>query len=210
MDRRAILAALIRDRFDGSQAKFARAIKRSPSLVNQWLTGKTAIGDAVSRHIEITLGLGLGYFDGRPMPAPVEPGQDFVPIERVQLKLQAGITGFTVEHMDGNGPPIFFRRDFIESKGWRPDKLYALKVAGDSMEPALYDGDLVVINTADTTPRDGEVFAVNYEGQLVIKRLRRDAGLWWLDSDNPRYKPKLCDEHAIIIGRVVYKQSERI
>lgn len=144
------------------------------------------------------------------MPAPVEPGQDFVPIERVQLKLQAGITGFTVEHMDGNGPPIFFRRDFIESKGWRPDKLYALKVAGDSMEPALYDGDLVVINTADTTPRDGEVFAVNYEGQLVIKRLRRDAGLWWLDSDNPRYKPKLCDEHAIIIGRVVYKQSERI
>lgn len=205
-----MLIELIQTRFGGKQADFARAIGKSPAQVHQWLSGIRNFGDASARHVELTLGLGLGYFDGRPMPAPVEPGQDFVPIERVQLKLQAGITGFTVEHMAGNGPPIFFRRDFIESKGWRPDKLYALKVAGDSMEPALYDGDLVVINTADTTPRDGEVFAVNYEGQLVIKRLRRDAGLWWLDSDNPRYKPKLCDEHAIIIGRVVYKQSERI
>lgn len=141
---------------------------------------------------------------------PIEPGEEFVPIARVRLKLQAGVTGFAIEQAEGNGPPIFFRRDFLNAKGWRPDRLLALKVAGDSMEPALYDGDLVVVNTAETEPKDGEVFAVNYEGETVIKRLRRDAGQWWLDSDNPRYRSKLCDEHAVLIGRVVYKQSEHI
>ena len=44
------------------------------------------------------------------------------------------------------------------------------------------NGDTVVINTAQAEPKDGAVFAVNYEGQLVIKRLVRDAGQWWLEG----------------------------
>lgn len=81
------------------------------------------------------------------------------------------------------------------------------------MEPSLWDGDLVVINTADDNPQDGDAFALNYEGELVIKRLRRDAGEWWAASDNAdqrRFAPKRCTEDVKIIGRVVYKQSERI
>ena len=81
------------------------------------------------------------------------------------------------------------------------------------MEPSLWDGDLVVINTSDTSPHDGEAFAINYEGELVIKRLRRDAGEWFAISDNSdqrRYSPKRCTEDVVILGRVIYKQSERI
>lgn len=81
------------------------------------------------------------------------------------------------------------------------------------MVPSLYDGDLVVVNTADTKPRDGEVFAVNYEGELVIKRVRLDAGECWLDSDAAdqlRFRPRRCGDGCFILGRVVYKQSERI
>jgi phage repressor protein C with HTH and peptisase S24 domain len=65
------------------------------------------------------------------------------------------------------------------------------------MEPGLYDGDTVVVNTEQVTPKDGVVFAVNYEGELVIKRLMRDAGQWWLRSDNAdqrRYPRKTCGE----------------
>lgn len=148
-----------------------------------------------------------------PMPGRSEarePAPEYVAISRVLLKLEAGVTGYEIQQIDGNGAPIFFRRDFLEKKGWRADRLFALKVSGDSMEPALYAGDLVVINADEAMPSDGDVFVVNYEGQIVIKRLRRDAGIWWLDSDNPRYKPKQCDEHAAIIGRVISKQSEVI
>jgi SOS-response transcriptional repressor LexA len=48
----------------------------------------------------------------------------------------------------------------------------------------------------------------------VIKRLARDAGDWWLTSDNPdqrKYHRKVCrGEACIVIGRVVRKESERI
>jgi phage repressor protein C with HTH and peptisase S24 domain len=82
------------------------------------------------------------------------------------------------------------------------------------MEPGLYDGDTVVINTADTKPADGEAFAINYEGELLIKRLVRDNGLWWLSSDNSdqrKFPRKQCaGDLCLIIGKIVHKQSERI
>jgi phage repressor protein C with HTH and peptisase S24 domain len=142
--------------------------------------------------------------------APTELGPEFVPITRISLKVSAGVTGFRVEHLEGNGPPIYFRADWITTKGYRTEKLYALRVTGDSMEPNLWDGDLIVLNSADPQPKDGEVFVANYEGEVVIKRLSRNAGVWWLTSDNTRHKPKECDEHAELIGQVIYRQTERI
>lgn len=139
-----------------------------------------------------------------------EPSEDYVAIERVLLKVSAGVTGFQVEHLDGNGPPIFFRADWLASKGYKPERLFALRVSGESMEPHLYDGDLVIINAGDTTPRDHEVYVVNYEGEVLIKRLLRDAGEWWLASDNPRYQSKRCHEQALLLGRVIYRQTEHI
>lgn len=65
MDRIQLLRALIAEKFDGNQAAFGRAIKRPPSLVNQWLSGHRAFGDASARHVEIALFLGQGYFDHR-------------------------------------------------------------------------------------------------------------------------------------------------
>lgn len=139
-----------------------------------------------------------------------EPGADYVAIERVLLKVSAGVTGFQVEHLNGNGPPIFFRADWLALKGYKPERLFALKVSGESMEPNLFDGDLVIVNSGDAAPRDHEVFAINYEGEVVVKRLLRDAGEWWLTSDNPRFQSKRCHEQAIIIGRIIYRQTEHI
>jgi len=81
------------------------------------------------------------------------------------------------------------------------------------MEPTFYDGDLVVLNTADKEPLDGGVYAINYEGEPLIKRMERDAGHWWLKSDNldqRKHGRKVCQGDAcIIVGRVVRKESER-
>lgn len=82
------------------------------------------------------------------------------------------------------------------------------------MEPSLYEGDLVIVNLADTKLLAGEVYAVNYEGEPVIKRLTRDAGQWWLTSDHPdqrkHYRRQCSGNECIIVGRVVKKESERI
>ena len=142
-----------------------------------------------------------------------ELARDFSPIRRVRFKLSAGVSGFSVDIDDDLGEPIHFRKSWFAAKGFSPEKLLAVRVSGDSMVPNLYDDDLVVINTADTTPRDGVVFAANYEGEMVIKRVRLEGGACWLDSDSTdqvRYRPRQCGDGCFILGRVVYKQSERI
>lgn len=140
---------------------------------------------------------------------------DLSPIRTVKLKLQAGVSGYAIEpETDLDGPPIFFRNDWLRQRGYKPYNLIAVKVRGDSMEDKLYEGDMVVINTADVEPKDGEVFAVNYEGEPVIKRMKRERGAWWLASDNldkRRFPDKECvDSSCIIVGQVIHKQSERI
>lgn len=139
--------------------------------------------------------------------------QDFLTIKRVDLKISAGITGYSIEYLDGDKAPIVFRKDWVLSKGYEISSLFALKVSGHSMETSLYDDDLVVINVGDTKLIDGEVYAVNYEGELVIKRLIRQGFDWMLSSDNTdkrKYPNKLCHENCFVIGKVIYKQSERI
>jgi phage repressor protein C with HTH and peptisase S24 domain len=63
-----------------------------------------------------------------------------------------------------------------------------------------------------TTP-DPLTYACRYEDQLVVKRLIRDAGTWWLVSDSPdqrRYPRREAGPAVEVIGRVVYRQSERL
>lgn len=155
-----------------------------------------------------------GMHDGiAKQPISMLDNPDFPAIRRVRFKLSAGATGFSVDYLDGQGSPIVFRREWYENNGFDPEKLFATSVANGSMEPGLYDGDTVVVNTAQIEPKDGRVFAVNYEGELVIKRLVRDDGQWWLSSDNPdqrRYPRKVCHEGVVLLGEIVHKQSERI
>jgi len=147
-------------------------------------------------------------------PIPLDNNPDYPAVRRVRIKASAGVNGYAVEHMDEDGPPIVFRADWFRAHGYRPDKLVALRVCGQSMEPSLYEGDLIVVNTQQTEPKDGRVFVVLYEGVVAVKRLVRDAGAWWLESDNAdkrAFPRKACtDETTVPVGEVVYKQSERI
>lgn len=57
------------------------------------------------------------------------------------------------------------------------------------------------------------MYALNYEGELAVKRLRRDAGARWLTSDSQdkrRFPDKAFDENALLIGRVICKRSATI
>ena len=101
---------------------------------------------------------------------------EFPAIRRVRLKLSAGASGFGIDYILDDAAPIVFQKEWFVSRGFQPDKLLAVKVANGSMEPGLHDGDTVVVNVGDTNLKDGEVYAMNYEGELVIKRLMRDAG----------------------------------
>lgn len=145
--------------------------------------------------------------------ALVTPGDGRLPIRRGLFKLSAGVSGYEVEYENGESEPIFMAKRWFDHHHYNPERLIALKVNGRSMEPKMHDGDLVIVDMDSATPKDGVVFAVNYEGEMVIKRMRRDAGQWFITSDNPdktRYADKVCAEACFILGEVIYLQTETI
>lgn len=163
--------------------------------------------------------LGLSY-DPAAIPGAMrvivaEPGDpNFYFIKKVKLQLRAGVTGFQTIPDIYDGDTFSLRKNWVDRNKMNPNTLMALTVAGESMEPNLYDGDIVVIDTADTAMKDGVVYAFNYDGESVIKRLVRERGDWWLFSDNPdqtRHRPKGCRSGDCgIIGRVVKRETDHI
>lgn len=139
---------------------------------------------------------------------------EFIQIPMVKLRLQAGVTGFQTEPERRDGGTLGMRRSWLERSGFDPAQLIAITIHGASMEPSLYEDDIVVLNTADKKLVDGQVYAFNYEGEAVVKRLSRDAGMWWLTSDNPDqrkyHRKSVQGNECIVIGRVVRKESDRI
>ena len=70
----------------------------------------------------------------------------------------------------------------------QPERLTCVRAVGDSMEPAIRDGNLVAVDSGRTDPLDGKLFAVRTGAGLVVKRLRRQpGGRWLLTSDNPAH-----------------------
>jgi phage repressor protein C with HTH and peptisase S24 domain len=138
----------------------------------------------------------------------------WVHIRKVKLRLTAGFNGFETEPEVYDGDTLAVPADWLRRHNYDPEKLYVLRIDGESMEPTLYEDDVVIINTADKALADGAVFAFNYEGESVVKRLQRDAGDWWMTSDNQdkrKYGRKVCrGECCLIIGRVIRRESERL
>ena len=215
--RRERLAALV-ERLGGRAAVGRQLGFRDGAYIGHMLSGERPITEKFVAKVHALQGFSAWFVrqDSTPLATaiPLDSNPDYPAVRRVRIKASAGVNGYAVEHMDEDGPPIVFRADWFRAHGYRPDKLVALRVCGQSMEPSLYEGDLIVVNTQQTEPKDGRVFVVLYEGVVAVKRLVRDAGAWWLESDNAdkrAFPRKACtDETTVPVGEVVYKQSERI
>lgn len=135
-------------------------------------------------------------------------------IRRVALRMPTRTTGFAVEISEETGEDIYLAAEWLQSCGYEDRTLIALPMTGESMEPGLYAGDILVINLADRQPDDGKVFVLAYESTVLTRRLVRDAGSWWLCSDSSEQRrfprKQYSTDQCAIIGRVVYRLSERI
>lgn len=224
----------------GGLTEFGRRIGMENSQVSQ-IIGKNPtknIGNIVAARIEQAFGLAEGALDTRPAPESADPptlqianSEETLPfpatrvviieeensphryqVPKVTLKLQAGVTGIETEPDMRDGGTLGIARSWVERKGFNPKDLIAIQVRGESMEPTLYEDDTVVINLADKKLVDNGVYAINYEGEAVVKRLSRDAGQWWLMSDNPdqrKYFRRACQgNRCIIVGRVVRREGD--
>lgn len=148
--------------------------------------------------------VGAVMADARHVNTSGEPQHDVVPIKRVSLTLQAGIMGFETSQMFEDGGTLDLPARWVEENDLVPHCLMAINVKGDSMVPLLYEKDIVVINIADTKKVSGGVYAINFNGEAVVKRLRYEGREWYLESENTEHQRRMCrGSECIIVGRVV-------
>ncbi|MDY0331802.1 MAG: S24 family peptidase [Thiomonas sp.] len=68
-----------------------------------------------------------------------------------------------------------------------PSRTLLITVRGDSMNGAnIFEGDVVVVER-QTTASPGEIVVAAVDGELTVKRLKRDAQGWLLHPENPSY-----------------------
>jgi hypothetical protein len=146
------------------------------------------------------------YTGSRSLRAGSTAGSTWVDLPRLTLHASAG-PGATVEEEDAAGSFRFSQR-WLRDQGLQPDRLSAIRVRGDSMEPVLRDGDEILVDAGQRTPRDG-IHVVRLDGALLVKRLEASRpGRIVLHSENRSYPPIECaPEEVEVIGRVVWKSG---
>ena len=131
---------------------------------------------------------------------------EFVFVPRYDIQAAAGHG-----QLVGDEQPMFamaFRRYWIENYVTRDIKnLSVISVKGDSMEGVLNDGDTILINHGQTTPRDG-LYVLRLNENLLVKRLQLiPGGIVNVISANEAYPTFEIDlknptDDVAIIGRV--------
>lgn len=129
---------------------------------------------------------------------------EFVLVKRVRGMISAGGGLAPDNSVDMQ---LAFRRDFINRKG-NPDNMSLIKVSGDSMEPTLLSGDLVLVDHSRTTiAPQGGIYAIAIDHEIMIKRVQflLPQRKLKIISDNKQYEPMETDSDQVRInGKVIW------
>lgn len=176
-----------------TQAQVAERIGINQNTYSYWESGKTRVdAESLQRLAEIF---------GVPVNALLEPTRTKGIKIPVLGRVQAGV-------------PIEAIEEILDYEEITPEmaatgEYFALLVKGDSMEPKISDGDVVIVRKqSDVTSGDTAVVIVNSHDATIKRVLKRDNGLV-LQPTNPAHEPlfftpeQIRNLPVVVIGRVV-------
>ena len=133
---------------------------------------------------------------------------DLILLPLVTARLAAG--SGSLEHGGELVGHFAFRSDWVYRRG-NPEKMVLMRVTGDSMEPEIRHGDMVLIDRGKTQIYGHALYAVGVNDEIYIKEVETLPGQRLvLRSLNSRYTPIEVDlrgdlaDSVRIIGRVLW------
>ncbi len=134
----------------------------------------------------------------------------FIWIDVVEASFSCG-TGESIEfHFDVINGKQPFPPSFFKQKNVHPDCMRIIKAKGDSMADKIEDGDLVGIDISQTDIIDGQIYAVYFEGEGMIKQIfKEEGGKLILHSLNPKYRDREVTEQNGLNFKVMGRQFWR-
>ena len=120
----------------------------------------------------------------------------------------ASMGGGSTETGDRTLTYLSFRTEWIRSKG-NPEYMTAIRAFGDSMEPTIADGSVVLIDEGRRQFVKNKVYYLRHNGQMYIKRLIDAGGQLGIASDNDSNVLLVADADDFeIIGRCIWTARE--
>lgn len=231
--RKRLLAALRENGLPehGQGTWLAQKMDVTPKAVNKWIKGESMPDQKKWSKLASVLHKSRAYFyEGMEIGAGLvdavaeledgtTPAYTAIPTTRESNSVYATIhlysnsalsagPGVTL-HDESAIEQLAFRKDWLAKKGLSENKLVAVPCCGESMEPTIKDGEIVLIDTNDQTLRDNKIYAINFGEEALLKRIFRDYdGGLILRSDNDieadRKVPASDTELLRVIGRAVW------
>lgn len=150
---------------------------------------------------------------GQHPDSPSEKDYALIPQFKAHGSCGNGYLNDHVEVTEG----LVFKRDWLARMKAKPENLNVIYAEGDSMEPYVFEGDVVLFDRSATEPRDRQAYVIRRpDGGLSIKRLiQQISGGWLIRSDNTdksKYPDEQLSEDALheipILGRVIWRGGE--
>lgn len=204
-DPRAELERLIQSHGDDYSA-LSRLVGRNPAYIQQFI--KRGSPKNLPERERSILARYYGV-DPQLLGAPEEAGGKHDKLKLVP-KLAVGASAGAGALADGEAlaGKVGFDEQWLRKLGVEPRNVSLIRVDGDSMQPALNDGDDIMVDKgAALKPlRDG-IHVIRIDGVLMVKRLARaPGGRLSVLSDNPAYPswPDRDPAEVQVVGRVVW------
>lgn len=135
-------------------------------------------------------------------------GSDFVLVPRYNIEAAAGAGA--LHDLERITEVMAFREDWVRrTLRVDPKQLALISATGESMEPTIRPGDLILVDTAVREVQQDGIYVIVMGNYVMCKRIQRlfAAGLV-VKSDNPAYEEIRIGpdetEELIIAGRVVW------
>lgn len=187
-----------------SQKALSEALFVSQQSVAKWETNKASPNPETIVKIAAALGVPLHVLlesdapSASNIPAPSMPGSRWVP---VLGKVAAGVPIEAIEEV--------LDYEEVSAEMARTGEYYGLQIKGDSMEPRMKSGDVVIVRQQETA-ETGDIAVVLVNGdEATVKRVRiQESGIALIPS-NPAYNIMFYTNEEIdtlpvrIIGKVV-------
>ncbi len=98
---------------------------------------------------------------------------------------------------------------YVETDLKNPDEHFALKVRGNSMEPVLFEDDIVIVHQQNDV-ESGQVAVVLLGDEATVKKVVKYDKYVELVAYNSYYPPKRVNKGFKIIGRVIEARIKKI
>lgn len=194
----------------------------SPSAFRKWLKGEAEPSRERLVALASAAKVGIGWLATGEGPEPDFAGSDrlrarnggdtgeLAHFVRLPRRATAAAAGVTSPSQPDDTEFLALRHDWVRSVIGVDPGLLGLEVAvGDSMDPTIRDGNLLLLDAGDQAFAQFGIYVMEVAGERLVKRIqRRLDGSVVLISDNPRYErdfvPAADVEAVRVIGRVVW------